>query len=98
MQPNLHNTIGQLRACLVLQFLFLTIPDRCVAAYVYLLFTFFLQEGPSRKESGKRGRKPGRKSAEKVDMKAKLGELFTMNSDRGASRRKFAGTFYGLRE
>ena len=33
----------------------------------------FLQEGPHRKESGKRGRKPGRKSAEKVDMKAKLG-------------------------
>lgn len=29
-------------------------------------------EGPSRKESGKRGRKPGKKSAEKVDMKAKL--------------------------
>ncbi|KAK5644879.1 hypothetical protein RI129_006179 [Pyrocoelia pectoralis] len=29
-------------------------------------------EGPQRKESGKRGRKPGRKSAEKVDMKAKL--------------------------
>ncbi|XP_056646474.1 REPTOR-binding partner isoform X2 [Diorhabda carinulata] len=29
-------------------------------------------EGPARKESGKRGRKPGRKSAEKVDMKAKL--------------------------
>ncbi|XP_074026368.1 REPTOR-binding partner [Leptinotarsa decemlineata] len=29
-------------------------------------------EGPSRKESGKRGRKPGRKSAEKIDMKAKL--------------------------
>ncbi|CAH1154285.1 unnamed protein product [Phaedon cochleariae] len=29
-------------------------------------------EGPSRKESGKRGRKPGRKSSEKVDMKAKL--------------------------
>ncbi|KAK4875427.1 hypothetical protein RN001_011849 [Aquatica leii] len=29
-------------------------------------------EGLQRKESGKRGRKPGRKSAEKVDMKAKL--------------------------
>ncbi|XP_017784522.1 PREDICTED: cAMP-responsive element-binding protein-like 2 [Nicrophorus vespilloides] len=29
-------------------------------------------EGPHRKESGKRGRKPGRKSADKVDMKAKL--------------------------
>ncbi|KAK9692878.1 Basic region leucine zipper [Popillia japonica] len=31
-----------------------------------------ISEGPHRKESGKRGRKPGRKSAEKVDMKAKL--------------------------
>ncbi|KAF5303869.1 hypothetical protein FQR65_LT18925 [Abscondita terminalis] len=30
------------------------------------------KEGLQRKESGKRGRKPGRKSAEKVDMKAKL--------------------------
>ncbi|KAB0794603.1 hypothetical protein PPYR_11442 [Photinus pyralis] len=29
-------------------------------------------EVPPRKESGKRGRKPGRKSAEKVDMRAKL--------------------------
>ncbi|XP_050310910.1 REPTOR-binding partner [Anthonomus grandis grandis] len=29
-------------------------------------------EGPQRRESGKRGRKPGRKSADKVDMKAKL--------------------------
>lgn len=30
-----------------------------------------------RKEGGKRGRKPGRKaSAEKIDMKAKLGMLF----------------------
>lgn len=37
-------------------------------------FVFF-QEGTrgDRKEGGKRGRKPGRK-AEKVDMKAKLGE------------------------
>ncbi|KAI4461148.1 camp-responsive element-binding protein-like 2 [Holotrichia oblita] len=34
-----------------------------------------MNEGPHRKESGKRGRKPGRKSAEKVDMKAKLEEL-----------------------
>ena len=31
-----------------------------------------ITEGPHRKESGKRGRKPGRKSAEKVDMRAKL--------------------------
>ncbi|KAK9876904.1 hypothetical protein WA026_015940 [Henosepilachna vigintioctopunctata] len=29
-------------------------------------------EGPIRKESGKRGRKPGRKAADKVDMRAKL--------------------------
>ncbi|XP_060529391.1 REPTOR-binding partner [Cylas formicarius] len=29
-------------------------------------------EGLPRRESGKRGRKPGRKSADKVDMKAKL--------------------------
>ncbi|XP_030755435.1 REPTOR-binding partner [Sitophilus oryzae] len=29
-------------------------------------------EGPQRRESGKRGRKPGRKSADKIDMKAKL--------------------------
>ncbi|XP_044755467.1 REPTOR-binding partner [Coccinella septempunctata] len=29
-------------------------------------------EGPIRKESGKRGRKPGRKSGDKVDMRAKL--------------------------
>lgn len=28
-----------------------------------------------RKEGGKRGRKPGRKAADKVDMKAKLGEF-----------------------
>jgi hypothetical protein len=28
-----------------------------------------------RKEAGKRGRKPGRKAADKVDMKAKLGEF-----------------------
>ncbi|ENN70862.1 hypothetical protein YQE_12440, partial [Dendroctonus ponderosae] len=31
-----------------------------------------MEEGPQRRESGKRGRKPGRKSADKVDMKAKL--------------------------
>lgn len=35
---------------------------------------FFFQEGPHRKESGKRGRKPGRKAADKVDMKVKLGK------------------------
>jgi hypothetical protein len=28
-----------------------------------------------RREGGKRGRKPGRKAADKVDMKAKLGEF-----------------------
>ncbi|XP_019881803.1 REPTOR-binding partner [Aethina tumida] len=33
---------------------------------------FHLREGVHRKESGKRGRKPGRKSSEKIDMKAKL--------------------------
>lgn len=37
------------------------------------------QEGTHRKESGKRGRKPGRKSAEKVDMKAKLGNKHNCN-------------------
>lgn len=42
------------------------------------IFTYInngLQEGPQRRESGKRGRKPGRKSADKVDMKAKLGQF-----------------------
>ncbi|XP_018334685.1 cAMP-responsive element-binding protein-like 2, partial [Agrilus planipennis] len=33
---------------------------------------FIFKEGPQRKESGKRGRKPGRKSTDKVDVKAKL--------------------------
>lgn len=38
---------------------------------IILLISFNLQD---RKESGKRGRKPGRKaSSEKIDMKAKLG-------------------------
>ncbi|CAH1984646.1 unnamed protein product [Acanthoscelides obtectus] len=36
------------------------------------LLAAFTNEGPARKESGKRGRKPGRKSADKVDMRAKL--------------------------
>lgn len=35
---------------------------------------FFQEEGTQRKEGGKRGRKPGRKAADKVDMKAKLGK------------------------
>ncbi|KAJ8973858.1 hypothetical protein NQ317_000186 [Molorchus minor] len=37
-----------------------------------LVVKSYLCEGPHRKESGKRGRKPGRKSADKVDMKVKL--------------------------
>lgn len=38
-----------------------------------LMFYFFISFPQERKESGKRGRKPGRKAgAEKVDMKAKL--------------------------
>jgi len=44
------------------------------AIYLRKIFVFdCLQE---RKEAGKRGRKPGRKAAaDKVDMKAKLGEF-----------------------
>lgn len=35
-----------------------------------------------RKESGKRGRKPGRKaSTEKIDMKAKLGKEYAIHDD-----------------
>lgn len=36
---------------------------------------FCLQDGTYRREGGKRGRKPGRKAADKVDMKAKLGRF-----------------------
>lgn len=35
---------------------------------------YFQEEGIQRKEGGKRGRKPGRKAADRVDMKAKLGK------------------------
>ncbi|KAJ8939773.1 hypothetical protein NQ318_023348, partial [Aromia moschata] len=40
-------------------------------------------EGPHRKESGKRGRKPGRKSSDKVDMKVKLVPLVGKEIDAG---------------
>ncbi|XP_068899316.1 REPTOR-binding partner isoform X3 [Tenebrio molitor] len=43
-------------------------------------------EGPHRKESGKRGRKPGRKSGDKVDMKAKLGPLYFVERSRQSAR------------
>lgn len=43
---------------------------------IQCFFVFFLFCKQERKEGGKRGRKPGRKaSAEKIDMKAKLGML-----------------------
>lgn len=49
--------------------------------FIYAVFVQLLQE---RKEAGKRGRKPGRKAAaDKVDMKAKLGEYsrtFTLDN------------------
>lgn len=44
---------------------------------LYYICNLLFQEGAHRKESGKRGRKPGRKSADKVDMKAKLGKKYT---------------------
>ena len=52
-------------------------------------FCFFFKEGTHRKESGKRGRKPGRKSGDKIDMKAKLGELKARKLTDGTLQRGF---------
>lgn len=53
------------------------VPTRELRQNLLKYFVFIWFPFQERKESGKRGRKPGRKaSTEKIDMKAKLGECY----------------------